>query len=423
MSSTSNGSRLVHMARELPHAHTPTALVVADEWFSAHGGISTVNRHLCGALAGAGAYVHCLVPNASAEERADAALLGVRLVEARPMPGAPPAFSLMQKPDMAGGDAPDVIIGHGRVTGLPAKFLAENHFRGAARLHLVHVTPDETEWWRPDHADDAGARAEERAMVELALGRDATRVVAVGPRLHQRLERDLHVFPHAAPPLRLDPGFDGVVTTRRGPAPGGPLQVLVLGRTEDVEIKGIDLAAKMLARALDLRGPEEAEVELLVRGAPPGECSALRERLRGWAAQPALHVNVRPFTTNAGRLQEDLTRAHLVLMPSRTEGFGLAGAEAIAMGVPALISSRSGLGMLLREILPPADAARVVVPMTLNENEDITRWSAHVAAILRDPKGAFATACAVRKTAARRRTWAMAADRLLHAIRPRSTAC
>lgn len=390
--------------------------MVADEWFSAHGGISTVNRHLGGALAEIGVDVFCLVPHASAEEREHAASTGVRLVEARPLPGGPPALALVQRPDLGHGAVPDVIIGHGRVTGSHAKFLADNHFRGAARLHIVHVAPDELEWWRPRRLDDPGSRAQDRAAVDLALGRDATRVFAVGPRLHQRLERDLHVFPQAARPLRIDPGFDAAAAARRGPAPGGPLQVLMLGRTEDAEIKGVDLAAKILARALELRAADEPEVELLVRGAAPGQCGALHGRLRAWAAHPALHVSVRPFTTDADCLQQDLDRAHLVLMPSRAEGFGLAGAEAVAKGVPTLVSGRSGLGMLLREVLPPADAARIVVPMTLNEDEDIARWGAHAAALLRDAQGAFATARSVRMKLARQRTWSMAAEQLLHAI-------
>jgi len=412
MLTTANGSAPAPAPRKNSRAPNPTVLVIADEWFSAHGGISTLNRRLCSALAEVGAHVHCLVPSASAAEHADAAGTAVHLVQARAMPGGPRLLALMQKPALPDGP-PDVIIGHGRITGLAAKFMVENHFPGAARLHLVHVAPDELEWWRPDRPDDAGVRAEERSEFELALGHDATRTVAVGPRLHQRFERDLHAFPRAAPPVRFDPGFDGAAGIRRGPAPGAPLQVLLLGRMEDVEIKGVDLAAKILAHAVDLRGPDETEVELLVRGAAPGECGAMRDRLRAWAQRPALQVSVRPFTTDADRLQADLARAHLVLMPSRAEGFGLAGAEAITLGVPTLVSSRSGLGQLAREILPPADAAQVVVPMTLSEGDDVARWGAHVAAILRDPMGAFAVADRVRREAARKRTWVMAAEHLL----------
>jgi glycosyltransferase involved in cell wall biosynthesis len=124
-------------------------------------------------------------------------------------------------------------------------------------------------------------------------------------------------------------------------------------------------------------------------------------------------VSVRAYSTDHERIQQDLTRAHLVLVPSRSEGFGLVGLEAITHGTPALISSRSGIGMLLRETLPPALAARVVITMSLDEELDITRWGLHVAAILRDPVAAFATADAIRQTMAHQRTWAMAVQGML----------
>lgn len=395
---------------------TPNLLVVADEWFSVHGGISTLNRHLCGGLAATGATVSCLVLSASLTEHDDAAQRGVRLIGARPIAGAPALVALMQKPELPLGGVPDVIIGHGRVTGVAAKFLAENHFPGAARLHFVHVAPDEVEWLRVDRADDAGERAAQRVAVDLELGRTATRVVAVGPSLHRRLERDLHGLVDVVPPLRFDPGFDGIDNRPRLPAPGGPQQVLVLGRMEDAEIKGVDLAAAITARAVDLLGRDSNDVELLVRGAPPGDCARLRDRLRAHAADRALHITVRPFTTDDGTLQQDLARAHLVLMPSRAEGFGLAGAEAIASGVPTLVSDRSGLGRLLRETLPPDAAARVVVPVTLDETRDVTRWATHAAAILRHPDAAFTDAHAVRQAAARKSTWANATAQLLRAV-------
>ncbi|WP_054048489.1 glycosyltransferase family 4 protein [Alloactinosynnema sp. L-07] len=401
-----------------PCSRTHTVLAVADEWFSGHGGLSTLNRHLCAGLVDAGATVFCLVPRAAPEERAHATANGVHLIDACPAAGEPESLALGREPGLPGGVIPEIVIGHGRVSGFEAKALVENHYPGAARLHFVHAAPDELEWWRAGREHDAAERADTRTQAELALGRGATRVVAVGPRLHMRFERDLHVYPEAARPLRYDPGFDVPSTDARGPAPGGPLQVLLMGRLENHEIKGVDLAARIMAHAIGLRADADMEVELLVRGAPPGECAALRDRIRGWADNPSLHVSVRPYSVDGDRLEQDLSRSHLVLMPSRAEGFGLVGAEAICGGVPALVSGRSGLGMLLGEILPTRLAGRVVVPMTLDERIDIPRWGHHVAAVLRDPMAAFATAAAVRDNAARQRSRVAAARRILAAVWP-----
>ncbi|MEV6521303.1 glycosyltransferase family 4 protein [Longispora sp. NPDC051575] len=395
----------------------PGLLVVASEWFSAHGGLSTLNRDLCVGLAAADASVVCLVPHAAKEEREHAALHGVTLISARPAPGVSARQTLARRPALPPGVTIDAVLGHGRVTGPEARILTEDHFPSAVRLQLVHIAPDELECWRSDRSDDLGQRSEARTRLELELGVDAARVIAVGPRLHELLCRDLSVYPGVPRPARLDPGFDLPTHLPRVPPPGGPSQILLMGRLEDYEIKGVDLAARALSYALKLRGGDEPEVELLVRGAPPGESARLRDRILGWAPVTGLRVTPRPFTTDAEHLRQDLLRASLVLMPSRAEGFGLVGAEAITAGAPTLVSGRSGLGSLLHEILPADEARRVVVPVRLRPVEDIQRWGHHIAAVLNDPAAAFATAAAVRRRAAAKRTWSMAAHEILRVIR------
>ena len=73
---------------------------------------------------------------------------------------------------------------------------------------MVHVAPDELEWWRADRTDDSGVRADERTRMELDICLGATRVLAVGPRLYALLRRDLSVFSDVPEPVQLDPGFD-----------------------------------------------------------------------------------------------------------------------------------------------------------------------------------------------------------------------
>src|SRR3954453_4387709 len=56
-------------------------LVISGEWASTHGGISTLNRHRCTALASQGLSVYCVVLTATPREHADAAARGVTLIE------------------------------------------------------------------------------------------------------------------------------------------------------------------------------------------------------------------------------------------------------------------------------------------------------------------------------------------------------
>jgi len=90
-----------------------------------------------------------------------------------------------------------------------------------------------------------------------------------------------------------------------------------------------------------------------------------------------------------------------VLMPSRTEGFGLVGLEAILAGTPVLVSEQSGLGELLREVLTREAAARHIVRVTGDVKVDAEAWSRAAEGILLDREAAFrrdGVACASGET-------------------------
>lgn len=391
--------------------HGPAVLAIATEWQSGRGGLSTLNRNLCLALARQGANVVCVVEPGSGPAIVDG---GVQVVVARETPGKDPHDALDRRPELPNGFSPDLIIGHGRVTGPAAKVLTEDHFPAARRLHFVHMAPDEIEWLKPGRQDDAAWRAEERTRVELDLARGATRVVAIGPRLHGRFVRDLQAE-QLADPLRLDPGFDSESPHERQPPNGRPWAVLTMGRMEDAELKGLDIAANAMGRvAAGGRLPES--LELIVRGAPEGTGEATRTKVRDWAVSPALSVLVRPYTVEAERLEADLRRASLVLMPSRTEGFGLVGLEAILAGTPVLVSEQSGLGELLQEVLTKDAAARHVVRVTGDLKVDADAWSRAGEGILRDREAAFRRAMELRAYLASQRTWQSAISALLAEI-------
>ncbi|MFF3333188.1 glycosyltransferase family 4 protein [Streptomyces sp. NPDC002888] len=390
-------------------------LVVADEWLPTKGGISVLSQSLCRALAAAGHEVFCLLPSATPQEIADADDGSVRFVLAPPLPGASERDLLMRKPVLPGGLPPDVVIGHGRVTG-PAAFLqTEQNFDGAARLHLVHDWSEETDRYKKARGVDLHARAEDRKWTDLDLGRGATRVVAVGPKLHELCVQEFSVWPEVPRPLRLDPGFDSPLIRPRVPVEGPP-RILLTGRMEDHAVKGLDLAARAIGHALALRDPEEPEVRLMVRGATDGQAERLDRKIRKWAGQPSLNLVVRPFTTRKERLDHELLLATLVLMPSRAEGFGLVGLEAIVQGTPVLISRRSGLGDLLQECLPKELAARTVLPVTDQPDRDTPRWGSAVAAVLQRPEAAFGDAETVRTVMERKRSWARAAAELVDGL-------
>ncbi|MGW1725072.1 glycosyltransferase family 4 protein [Streptomyces sp. NPDC002306] len=287
--------------------------------------------------------------------------------------------------------------------------------RAADPLHFVHVAPDQIEWHKLDRTDDAAERAELRVLQELNLARDATRTFAVGPVLASWLHRDLSVYESTPPPLRLDPGFDIKSGVTRQPPPGVP-QILMTGRMEDASLKGLDLAAKAVGRAIRL-SPLADQWELLVRGAPAGSSVAMRDQVLTWVDHHAVHVTMRNYSTSFD-VEREVRRASLVVMPSRAEAFGLVGLvglEAIQAGTPVLVSSRSGLGVLLREVLPQ-EADRFVVPVGNGEEADVLQWGHAIAAVMRDRGAAFAAADKLRHAMARERSWAAAAQLVLDSV-------
>jgi glycosyltransferase involved in cell wall biosynthesis/tetratricopeptide (TPR) repeat protein len=389
----------------------PAVVALATEWSSTHGGLSTLNRQLCCALAAQGAQVVCMVLSATDAELRDAEAMGVTLRVAVGPPGGSDHAALSSHKQIPVRFKPDYIIGHSRVTG-PAAYQLAEHFPEAKRLHLIHMAPDEIEWHKPDRTDDAGERSDKRHQIEIDLACTAHRTVAIGPRLYKRYGRDLSRF-DTARVVCLVPGFDTANDRPRTPPPGEPWKILVTGRAEDTEIKGLDIAAKAVGLAARNRAVTAPRVELLVRGAPQGKAEELRREVLTWAGLPGLDVVVRPYSADRESMVGDLETSTLVLMPSRKEGFGLVGLEAITAGVPVLVSASSGLGDYLRSVLDPQDADRVVVPMSGDLDVDADRWSLAISTVLFDPEAAFRRAATLRKALATRNNWAHAVTELL----------
>jgi glycosyltransferase involved in cell wall biosynthesis/tetratricopeptide (TPR) repeat protein len=380
-------------------------LAIDTHWSSARGGVSTFNRELCLALARAGADVCCLVLEARPEEVSAAGDLGVRLIGAGLRPGWKERELLTLPPRLPEGWLPQVIIGHGRVTGRFAEAHREDRFGGAAYFHFVHTDPERM----------GGDRAETKWEEELPLMAGADRVLAVGPALWRRAESDLRPLHEASVPIRIDPGFDLVGKPAKCPPPGGARKILVAGRLEDYDIKGLDVAARAVAGAINLCAGSTRGVALLLRGVPQEERAETEAKVLLWAGID-LDVDLHRYSDKPLDMQQDLGRSVLVLLPSRAEGFGLVGREAIVAGVPVLVSCRSGLGELL-ELLSDeaADLAEGLVLPVNRDGQDVQPWSKAIAAVLDRPGPAFDRAAKLREWMSRKRSWAEAAQRVLQA--------
>jgi glycosyltransferase involved in cell wall biosynthesis/tetratricopeptide (TPR) repeat protein len=357
-------------------------LVLATEWTARHGGLSTFNRELCKSLASLGHDVVCVIPQIGVGEAESAQEANVRLISALPG-GDNQAGSLLRRLPID-GFSPDLIIGHGRITGEAARVQQQDSYPKAKRIHFVHMAPGEIEWYKGKA--DAAQSAEKREELELDLCKDADLVAAVGPRLH--LEFGTLVSGLKVPPklFQFVPGLRGI--EERQPSP--KVLCLVLGRAEDIELKGLDIAALAVAKLLDSGSEFDSTPELVVRGAPTGTGTALRESLRKLVHPSDLSIRVKEYSSEMDAIEQDLRRASVLLMPSRREGFGLVPLEALQTGTPILVSNKSGFAEFLKTKISSASQLQQYVVRTVDDStESAEEWMKALDFVLRDRKAAF----------------------------------
>jgi glycosyltransferase involved in cell wall biosynthesis len=163
------------------------------------------------------------------------------------------------------------------------------------------------------------------------------------------------------------------------------------------------------------RGRISPGAELVVRGAPEGTGDKLRHWLLTVANQPDLRVTTKHYTSSLKTLRDDILRASVVLMPSRVEGFGLVGLEAIALGVPVLVSEKSGLAETLNSLCKE-HGRHSIVAVTNNLEADALEWSRQIEFVLQDRDAAFTRAWRLRELLMPHMGWQHAVRALCHGI-------
>jgi glycosyltransferase involved in cell wall biosynthesis/tetratricopeptide (TPR) repeat protein len=414
----SNSAESSLLGTVAPVPRKPVALVVATEWDSAHGGLSTFNREFCLAMARAGARVICYVPNASDPERDRAATAAIELLAADHQEGIEPLAMLLTPPSSLVEVEPDLVIGHDRQTGPYAKVLQKRCFPRSRRIHFIHTAPEEIEPHKTLRSDaTSSAVGEKRVQHQVNQAEGAELVVAVGPRLAREFAMQLLRLPNAQPPVHeFTPGLEGTDERTPGVPPG--IYCLVLGRGEDYSLKGLDVAA----RAFGIVASDWTELvkpKLIVRGAPIGTGDELRAQIAANAMPYSIETVVREYSSDAETIQADLRQASVLLMPSCVEGFGLVGLEAIAAGVPILVSEKSGLAETLYQVAR-SEAAEWILPVKSSPSDPIEPiaevWARALRKVLADRLTAFQRASALRAKLSSSISWDAAVKSLLQQV-------
>ncbi|XP_068754007.1 uncharacterized protein [Montipora capricornis] len=188
------------------------------------------------------------------------------------------------------------------------------------------------------------SRGEEKHNVEVELCKMANFVVGVGPKQARAIRAYLRSCNKDQDVFEFIPGIiDEFVSIQQLYEEQKHFTVLVFGRGDaaDFELKGFDVAARSVAALPDTR--------LVFVGAPDGKHEEIANRLFECGI-PKNRLRMRGYIRNREALKRLISEVDLVLMPSRTEGFGLTGLEAVSAGLPVIVSKNSGFGEALGNV-------------------------------------------------------------------------
>lgn len=325
-------------------APTLKITLLGDEWASLAGGLSTFNRELVINLAAQpNVEVTLLVPGSAQitdKQKMMAKSFGITVVEAKERPGFKDPLDWLSWPPY--DVTMDVVIGHGMKLGRQGQVLKGS--KSCQWVQIVH-TAQEQLGIHKSHTN-AISEAGRKHQIEVDLCKLADLVVPVGPKLAEeyssclrsREDKDIFVF---------TPGlFKEFVSLKQRPNESSEFKVLLCGRGDSkiFELKGYDIGVKAFADQELNREP----YRLLFVGALHGkEDEVAKELLKHGIAKEQL--TVRKFVESRDKMKDLFYEVDLVIMPSKTEGFGLIALEALSAGLPILASSNSGFAKALRD--------------------------------------------------------------------------
>ena len=338
--------------------------LLSSEWRSTKGGLSTINRELAIQLAKhPRVEVSVYLPQCSEEDKQVARDHNVRLIKAREMPGLEPNFWLSCLPE---DHAVDCVIGHGAVLGRQVQIIKRTH-PYCKWIQVVHTAPEELGMYK--EYEEHISRGEDKHQVEVELCKLADQVVAVGPKLAEVFSGYLRPCGKDRDVLNFTPGiFSEFADVNQATDEREAFNVLVFGRgdNEDFKLKGYDIAAQAIAELKDMT------YKLVFVGATRGEEEKVAKKLVEQGIDRS-QLKVRRFNESREKLADLFCEVDLAIMPSRTEGFGLAALEALSAGLPVLVSGNSGLAGALKKV--PHGSSCVVT------SDDPQEWASAIRAV------------------------------------------
>ena len=345
--------------------------LLANEWGSSKGGLSTINRTLAIHLAKhPNVEVTILVPQFKCSEDDKRAAKGhniaIREVERHPAFSDPLDWLSFPPKDL---DI-QVVISHDAKLGKQAQIIQDSHC--CKRVQVVHNEPEELAMYK--NYPGAVTKGEGKNRAEVELCKLADLVVAVGPKLKEAFSSKRYSFHRDDDVFQLIPGsFAEFSDIKHAKQESANFKVLTFGRgdIEDYTLKGYDICAEAIVELQD------NSYHLLFVGGPAGKQDRVAEILLKTGISKK-QLTVLSFVEDKERLKRLFCEADVAIMPSRTEGFGQTALEAMSAGLPILVSGNSGFGRTLRGL---TEGKSVVI-----DSDDPKEWAEAIDAIRQKPR-------------------------------------
>ena len=290
-------------------------------------------------------------------------LYGITIIQAQKRPGFEPLDCLWI----------DVVIGHGTKLGKEAQMIKQL-YPECLWIQFEHTAPEELAM-NKTYCRNISI-GEDKHKTEVQLNAMADLVVVVGPKLAEDFGRYLlsyqekRVFEIVPSPCIFQE-FDKLTQPKQD---RDKFCVLVFGRgdQEDFKLKDYDIASKAISELKD------SKYHLCFVGAAKGE----KQKVTQYLLESGISKNqltVRGFKSRK-ELAKQFCEVDLVIMPSRTEGFGLTTLEALSAGLPILVGGNSGLAEALKKMNNCLASSCVV------DSEDARDWAAAIKAVKEQPR-------------------------------------
>lgn len=413
-----------------------TLIAFATAWGTRFGGVNAFNADLLRAVASAffsRLQVICVVLSATSDEVSNAKSFGVVLADLKANgvkdfrdEFEPKVWECLQETLIGWVPSDDTIwLGHDRITGGIA--IAASSKRGGLSALIHHMSYAHYEAFAEN-----SQKADEKVAQQKQLFQQARYRLAVGPLLKDALDDLLDTNDT----VEIIPGLAEIEPRANAPK---NFKVYLSGRLSDdaKKVKQAHLGLAGFAYAVSLcdanahypdplKGCNQPKMQL--RGVDfekhsNGDTSEAEVKINQFVEEHArrqLALSLLPFIEDRQRLFDDLRSASVALMPSWHEGFGLVAWEAIAGGVPLVLSRNSGVFKLLERTKlahhVTAIDTRGQVSDPFFADEDKRAVADAIISIAKSPQKSLETSAQLRESLLKQFTWPQCAKQLVGAF-------